>query len=280
MSNTTQRRGPGRPKKQAAAETAVATPPAPKSVKKTVVRKEPEKATHSEYELLQRGGIVTMIPMRGVTVFDESQNTVREIRYCPNEPSIYVDEQSEHAKREALFFRDGKLFVPREKPNLLAFMNTHPGNADNGGGVFKRVDKKLDAEKEMEREFAVSEAITKVRNTDITDLLPVALYFNVNIDRNTSEIRFDLLRLAKKDPAEFMQAFDNPQVQARSIAKQAADYQIIALRENGAYWFDTNKLIVSVPVGRTPLDVITRFLLTEQGATVYGELEEKLEKLA
>lgn len=274
MSTTTQRRAPGRPKKEATTTRTNA------AKKKTVVRKEPTKSAHSEYELTQRGGIVTMIPMRGITVYDEEKDTVREIRYCPNEPSIYVDEQSENAKRQSVFFREGRLFVRQDQPNLRAFMDRHPGNLGNGGDFFKRVDKKFDAEVEMEKEFAVSEAIHKVRNTDITDLLPVALYFNVNIDRNTSEIRFDLLRLAKKDPAEFMQAFDNPQVQARSIAKQAADYQIIALRENGAYWFDTNKLIVSVPVGRTPLDVITRFLLTEQGATVYGELEEKLEKLA
>lgn len=274
MSTTTQRRAPGRPKKEATTTRTNA------AKKKTVVRKEPTKSAHSEYELAQRGGIVTMIPMRGITVYDEEKDTVREIRYCPNEPSIYVDEQSENAKRQSVFFREGRLFVRQDQPNLRAFMDRHPGNVGNGGDFFKRVDKKFDAEVEMEKEFAVSEAIHKVRNTDITDLLPVALYFNVNIDRNTSEIRFDLLRLAKKSPSEFMQAFDNPQVQARSIAKQAADYQIIALRENGAYWFDTNKLIVSVPVGRTPLDVITRFLLTEQGATVYGELEEKLEKLA
>lgn len=274
MSTTTQRRAPGRPKKEATTTRTNAVK------KKTVVRKEPEPRRNCEFEMIQKGGIVTMIPMRGTTVYDEEKDTVREIRYCPNEPSIYLDEQSDRAKRESVFFRDGRLFVPQEKPNLRAFLEAHPGNAANGGNLFKQVNKTFDAEAEMEKEFAISEAIHKVRNTDITDLLPVALYFNVNIDRNTSEIRFDLLRLAKKSPSEFMQAFDNPQVQARSIAKQAADYQIIALRENGAYWFDTNKLIVSVPVGRTPLDVITRFLLTEQGATVYGELEEKLEKLA
>jgi len=274
MSTTTQRRAPGRPKKDATPTRTNA------AKKKTVVRKEPEPRRNCEFEMIQKGGIVTMIPMRGTTVYDKEKDTVREIRYCPNEPSIYLDEQSDRAKRESVFFRDGRLFVPQEKPNLRAFLESHPGNAANGGNLFKQVNKTFDAEAEMEKEFAISEAIHKVRNTDITDLLPVALYFNVNIDRNTSEIRFDLLRLAKKNPTEFMQAFDNPQVQARSIAKQAADYQIIALRENGAYWFDTNKLIVSVPVGRIPLDVMTRFLLTEQGATVYGELEEKLEKLA
>ena len=63
----------------------------------------------------------------------------------------------------------------------------------------------------------------------------------------------------------FSSAFDSPQVVARSVIRQAADYQIIDLRRDGAYWFDSNGLIVSVPVGQTAMDVMTRFCLTEKG---------------
>ena len=56
-----------------------------------------------------------MLPQKGVTVFDEENNTVREIRYCPNEPSIWVDEQSDNAIKESVAFREGKLFVPSRK---------------------------------------------------------------------------------------------------------------------------------------------------------------------
>jgi hypothetical protein len=221
-----------------------------------------------------------MIPMKGVTIYDEEQDTVREIRYCPNEPSIFVDEQSQNAKRETIIFEMSRLFVPKNKPNLRKFMDLHPDNIANGGNLFQKVDKKAKAEVDLEREFMVSDAVIKVRDTDINDLLPVAMFFNIDVNQAVSEIRYNLLNIARKKPTEFIQAFDDPTVIARSLAKQASDYQFIKLRENGVYWYDTNKLIVSVPVGRSALDVITRFMLTEQGATVYSELEEKLSKLA
>ena len=271
----TAKRPVGRPKKaaQPAAESS--------NRKTTVVRKEKPVNTNVEYEIPNgKGGIVTMIPMKGVTIYDEDQDTVREIRYCPNEPSIFVDEQSQNAKRETIIFENSRLFVPKTKPNLRKFMDLHPNNIANGGNLFVKVDTRAKAELDIEKEFLISDAVIKVRDTDINDLLPVALVFNIDVNQAVSEIRYNLLNLARKRPADFMNAFDDTTVVARSIAKQASDYQFIKLKENGVYWYDTNKLIVSVPVGRNALDVITRFLLTEQGASVYSELEGKLEKLA
>jgi len=39
-------------------------------------------------------------------------------------------------------------------------------------------------------------------------------------------------------------------------------------------------MIVSVPVGQDPMDVMIRFCLTEKGSAVLSSLEERLEKLA
>lgn len=275
MTETT-KRPVGRPKKTTTAATA-----APKSApKKTVIRRERVENKNQEYELIGKGGIVTMLPQKGVTVYDPEKDSVREIRYCPNEPSVWSDEQGDKAKKEAVMFRDGKLFVPKEKPNLRDFMVKHPGNVINGGKLFRLVDKKADAEKELKKEFLLNDAISMVRDKAIEDLLPVALYFGYDINASTSDIRFNLLQQAKKKPDEFIQAFDNPQVQARSTVKQASDYQFIKLKPDGAYWFDSNQLIVSVPTGQDPVDVLTRYCLTEKGSAVLSNLEEKLSKLA
>ena len=76
-----------------------------------------------------------------------------------------------------------------------------------------------------------------------------------------------------------MQSLDSPEVTCRSTIRQASDYQIIVLRDNGVYWFDANTLIVSVPVGQDPTDTMVRFCLTEKGASTLGLIEEKLDKL-
>lgn len=269
------KRSPGRPKAPAAAATA----PAPAAPKKRTIKRQENLTKTVEYEIPKRAGVVYMLPQKGITVFDEENNTVREIRYCPNEPSIWVDEQSDNALKESVAFREGKLFVPREKPNLKKFLDVHPMNIMNGGKVFKEVDKQRDAERELEREFKLTEAVAMVRDKDIQELLPIALYFKVSINQPTSEIRFNLLRIAKNKPQEFIEAFDSPQVTTRATIQQAGDYQIINMKADGVYWFDSNRLIVSVPVGQDSMDVMVRFCLTEKGAPVLSDIEERLDRL-
>jgi hypothetical protein len=274
----TKRRAPGRPKKAetvANAQPAMpAVEPPAKTKKRTIKRKEVVNE-NKEYKINRGGGVVYMLPQKGVTVYDEANDTVREIRYCPNEPSIYVDEQSENAVKQSVAFRNGRLFVPKEKPNLRKFLEIHPQN----GPVFKEVNKRRDAEQELQKEFLLTDAIAKVRDTDINDLLPVAIYFGVNINAPVSEIRYNLLNIAKRKTQDFLQSFDSPQVMARSTVQQAKEYQIINVKSNGVFWFDSNNLIVSVPVGQDPIDVMTRFCLTEKGAATLSNLEERLDRL-
>lgn len=272
------RRAPGRPKKTQ--ETTVVEQPVTKVVsKKPPIRQKVFKPTNRIYETIKSGGIVTILRQKEIQIYDEDAGKIRNLRYCPRENSPYVDEQSENSVREAVIFRDGRLIVPKEKPNLMKFLDLHPENVANGGHLFKLVDDKKDAEEELAKEFSQSEAIMMVREKDIQDLLPVAIYYGININRATSEIRYDLLQTAKRNPTGFIQAFDSPEVTTRAMITQAGDYQIINLKKSGVYWFDSNQMIVSVPAGMEPVDVMTRFCLTEKGAAVLSTLEDKLEKL-
>tara|TARA_R110000851_G_scaffold79067_1_gene174231 strand:+ start:1402 stop:2232 length:831 start_codon:yes stop_codon:yes gene_type:complete len=267
---------PERP--QAQTKVAPAVVQAPPIKKRNLKRKETI-LYHAEYEIPKNAGIVYMLPQKGITVYDSELDTVREMRYCPNEPSIWADEQGANARKETVAFREGKLFVAKDKPNLRKFMDLHPMNIGNGGKIFKQVDKKQDAEKELKREFILSEAVTMVRDKDVNELLPIALYFGIDINAPVSEIRYNLLNIAKKRTEEFIQSFDSPQVQVRSSIQQAKDYQIINLKTDGCYWFDSNKLIVSVPAGMDSIDVMVRFCLTEKGSPVLSTIEERLDRL-
>ena len=275
------KRAPGRPKKasaQAVGVGPVQTPHLTVQAKKKapILRKEKEDE-HTMWEIPKNGGIAFMIQQRGITVYDKETDSVRQMRYCPNENSIWVDEQSENAKKEAVIFRNGNLMVPKEKPNLRKFLEHHPQNIANGGKTFRLVNESKKAEDVLKKEFSQVEAIAAVRDKDIQELLPVAIYYGLNIDRNTTDIRFDLLKIAKSKPAEFIQAFDSPQVVA-DVIRQAADYQIIDLRKDGAYWFDSNGPIVSVPVAKRLL-MFDSFLLTEE--FVRSRFSgERLERLA
>jgi len=259
--------------------TAVKKKPVPKKDGYKVIKKEPTLSQVKIFEIPSGGGIVCKIKSEA-TVYDPSQNRVRAIRYCPGAPSIYRDEQSDNSRRSHVVFRDGLLAVPANQPNLAEFLEAHPSNFANGGSLFKIVDRSVDHEKEVEEEFLQHDAVTLVRNKEADEILSVALTYGININQKMIDIRRELLREAKANPKDFIAKFDDPRVKVRSAIIQAKDFQILALKPDGAYWFDSGRLIISVPAGQDPTDMMVRFCLTEKGATVYEELVSRLEKLS
>ena len=119
-----------------------------------------------------------------------------------------------------------------------------------------------------------------VREKGSDEILSVALALGINIEQKMIEVRRELLREAKASPASFIKMFDDPRVKTRSAIIQANDFQIISCKPDGIYWFDSGRLIISVPAGQDPVDIMVRFCLTEKGATVFEELVSRLEKLS
>ena len=268
MPTTTAKRGPGRP----------ATKKTTQPKKKVSIQRDIPKDQIREYQTQGERGAVFLMQQSGITVFDKNSNSIREIRYCPNEPSIYRDEQSDSARREAVIFQDGRLFVRPDQPNLMEFLDTHPGNTSNKGNLFFLVDKEKKATVEVDKEFLVADAITMVRDKDLEELLSVCVAMGIDIDRPVAEIKHDLLVFAKKNPAKFIDSFNNPSVAMKTKITMADKYQIIKLDRDGVKWFDTNKLIVSVPVGKNPTDVMVRYCLTEAAVPVVEEIDKQLER--
>jgi len=275
-----QTRRPGRPaaKQEGSEETMSLNAPITNTAKKVLKHnyEEPTGPEISVYEIRKNHGITFMITQSNTTVYDKKTNSVRSIRYCPNENSIFTDEQSQYAKKEAIIFRDGVLVVPVEKPNLKQFLDIHPSNIANGGSVFNLVNNKVNIEQELKGEFDVFDAVALVREKHIDELLPVAIYYNVNVDRPVSEIKYDLLRIAKSKPHDFVKSFDNPIVKTRSIIYKAVQYDVIKAANDGCYWTDSGGLIVAVPVGQEPIDTLTRFCMSERGAQVLTSIEDRL----
>ncbi len=245
----------------------------------SVIKKEAEAPSQKVYEVTRGGGIIYKLRTE-TTTYDPEKNQVRTIRYCPGETSIFKDEQSTNARRSHIAFNNGLLAVNKTQPNLMEFLDLHPGNVANGGNKFKVVDNQKSSEKEVEDEFLTHDAVAMVRVKDSDEILAVALALGIDIQQKMIEIRRELLREAKANPSSFIQMFDDPRVKTRSAIIQATEFQILALKPDGAYWFDSGRLIISVPSGQDPTDMMVRFCLTEKGASVYEELVSRLEKLS
>lgn len=276
------RRAPGRPKKaqtQPAAPDVVAEAPKPKAKKSVPIKQRINESRACTYEALKNKGVAFMLMTKQLRIYDEESDSIRIARYCPNEDSIWKENQSELSKVEPITFRNGYLTVRADQPNLRDFLDIHPSNVANGGNMFKKIDNKVNSEKEVEKEFEVFDAVSLVKSSDLNDLLAVALYFKVNIDRNVSEIKFDLLKIAKKNPSEFIKSFDDPIVKCKATIRQATDYQIIKSSKDSVRWYDSNGIIVSVPHGQDPVDIMSRFCLTEKGSSVYAQIQDELDRI-
>jgi hypothetical protein len=226
------------------------------------------------YSIVNGGGIWFKIRSIAVT-----KDPIRQIRYCPNEPSIYVDEQSQYAIVESVVFREGTLMVGPEQPNLQDFLDCHPDNVANGGSSFYIVDMEHDAEKELDNEFLVHDAVSMVRDTELDGLLPVAMFLNIDPKKPSVEIRRELLSHAKSNPKAFLEMFDNPIVKVKAVLIQAVDFQILKITSETMRWYDSNQVIITTPAGQDTLDVMARFCLTDKGALVYAEVTNRLSKL-
>ena len=123
----------------------------------------------------------------------------------------------------------------------------------------------------------MADAITMVRDKDLEDLMSVAIAAGINIDRPVAEIKHDLLVYAKRNPKSFIDSFDSPVVKMKTKIKMADKYQVIKLSSSSVNWFDSGKMIVSVPSGKDPLDVFVRYCLTESATSIVEEIDRQLQ---
>ena len=223
-------------------------------------------------------GIIATIKSEAI-IYDAETNTNRQIRYCPNEASIFADEQSSLAVRRHVIFEGGLLYAPANQPNLLSFLELHPANRANGGGLFEEVNTENNAEVDINVEFLLHDAIGLIRSKSVDELIPVAIWLGVDTGQKNAEIKRELLLEAKANPKRFIDLFDNPTVTTRASVKKAVDFQMLLAREDGMYWFDSNRLIVATPVGQDTISVMTQFCMTEKGGTAYETLKTELQKL-
>lgn len=231
------------------------------------------------YTIQKGGGIWYKLRQQNITVFDEESGKVRQLRYSPNENSVFADEQSENTIREQIIFNNKTLPVPHTNPPLQKYLDLHPDNVSNGGKVFSLIDTEKKAEMQLDKEFAILDAVGMVRDQSIEQLLPVAMFLGIDTSQKNMEIKRELLMQAKANPKGFIEMFDNPIVRIKSTLISAVDFQILKADADGMKWFDSKRLIVSTPAGQDTVDIATRYCLSEKGALVLEEIERQLSKI-
>jgi hypothetical protein len=203
----------------------------------------------------------------------------RALRYASNQKSPFEDEQDGNAILEPIVFENGFLSVPKENQVLQHFLSIHPSN----GTVFIEVNKEQDAQGELETMNLEADAVLAARSMDISQMEIVArVMLDVDPEKlSSTELRRDMMILAKRYPADFLEAIEDPEMDMYSTVTLMIKKGVLGLRNNGRNVHynlkDNKKRMMTVPFGEDPKTAIAAYLQSDEGVEILKLLEKHLE---
>jgi hypothetical protein len=210
--------------------------------------------------------------------FDEKNNVNRALRYASNQKSPFEDEQDGNFIIEPIIFEDGFLRVPKNNPVLQQFLHYHPLN----GTIFTEVDKEKDAAAEVQDLDLEIEALVEARqlSLDQIETLTRVMFGKDPSTVSTAELKRDILVFAKKDPKEFLNILNDPELKFQAKVRLFFENKLLILRNaEKEVWFNTatnKKKMLSVPFGEDPYEMVAHFLQSDEGIDSLKMLEATL----
>jgi len=210
--------------------------------------------------------------------YDEKNNVNRALRYAKNQKSPFEDQQDGNAILEPIIFEDGFLRVPKNNPVLQEFLHYHPLN----GTVFTEVDKEKDAAAEVEDLNIEVEALIEARQLGIDQIeMLTRVMFGKDPSRlSTAELKRDILVFAKREPREFLNILNDPELKYQAKVRLFFESKLLILKNNEKeIWFNTStnkKKMMSIPFGENPHEAAEHFLKSDEGLDALKMLEATL----
>ena len=209
--------------------------------------------------------------------FDEEKGYERELKYCQNQKTPFVDEMKGDQRLEHIVFRNGALHVPRTKQTLQKLLSIyHP---DKDTLYFEHKPVRI-AENQLDwLEFEV-EALkaAKDMNIDAAEAI-MRVEKGSSVSRLSSqELRRDLLLFARSNPKLFLELTVDDNIQLRNFGIKAVEAGIINLSQDqrNFIWVSTGRKIMTVPFDEHPYSALAAWFKTDEGMEVYKNIEKRM----
>ena len=213
----------------------------------------------------------------GVFWFDEEKGYERELKYCQNQKTPFVDEMQGEHRLSHIVFRGGNLYVPKEKTVLQKLLSLYHPDRDRLYYEHKPV--KI-AETQLDwLEFEI-EALNLARSIDI-DLAEAIMRAEVgsNVSEMSSkELKRDLLLFAKRNPRLFLELATDDNVQLRNFGIKATEAGIIKISadQRNFVWGSNDRKLMTIPFDEHPYSALAAWFKTDEGMEVYSNIEKRL----
>lgn len=209
--------------------------------------------------------------------FDEQLGYERELRYGTNQKSVFVDEQAGSVTLEHIVFRDGTLFVPRNKQALQKLLSLyHPLR----GKAYEEFDAVREAVDELDVIELELEALNLANNMDVDQaegILRVEFGSKVN-EMTSKELKRDLLIFARRNPTTFISLAKDENVQIRNFGIKAVEAGLLKLADDQRtfQWASNGRKVMTVPFDENPYSALAAFFKTDEGVEIYQNIEKRL----
>ena len=260
-------------------ETVVMEEPKVKTPKIKVEPKKPKWEVKDRMYLLKgdKKPLSRTIKSTDIFYFDEEKGYERELKYCQNQRTPFVDEMKGEQRLEHIVFRSGALFVPKEKTTLQKLLSLyHP----HKGTLFYEHEPVKVAENELDwLEFEV-EALKIAKDLDIemAEAIMRAEIGSKESEMSSKELKRDLLLFARRNPRLFIELTRDENVHLRNFGIKAAEAGIIRLSDDQRYfmWGSNNRKIMTIPFDEHPYSALAHWFKTDEGMEIFTNIEKRL----
>ena len=209
--------------------------------------------------------------------FDKEKGYEREIKYCQNQNTCFVDEMKGDQRLEHIIFRSGSLFVEKEKTTLQKFLSLYHPHKDKLFYEYKPVEV---AESQIDRLELEADAILMARQMEI-DLAEAIIRVEKGSEVSTmssKEIKRDLLVFARKNPDLFLELATDDNIQLRNFGIKSVEEGILKLSSDQRYfmWGSTDRKLMTVPFDEHPYTALAHWFKTDEGMEIYTQIEKRL----
>jgi hypothetical protein len=217
------------------------------------------------------------IKSTGIYYFDEKLGYERELKYCQNQKTCFVDEMKGDQRLEHIIFRNGALFVPKNKTVLQKMLSLYHPHKDN---IFYEWKPEVKAANDIETLELEADAIIAARDMDI-DMAEAIMRVEKGSSvskMSSKELKRDLLVFARKNPQLFLELANDDNVQLRNFGIKATELGIIKLSSDQRTfsWGSNNRKLMNVPFDEHPYTALAHWFKTDEGMEIYSNIEKRL----
>ena len=229
------------------------------------------------YLLGGKAPLTYLIRGSNIHYWDEEQGYERELKYCSNQKTCFVDEMKGDQRLEHIIFRNGSLMVPKTKTvlqKLLSLYHPHRNKLFKEHKPVQIASNQIDM---LEMEIA---ALNAAKDLDI-DMAEAIMRVEVGSkvsDMSSKELKRDLLLYAKRNPRLFLELLSDENVHLRNFGIKATEMGIIKLSpdQRTFLWGSNNRKLMTVPFEEHPYTALAHWFKTDEGMEVFSNIEKRL----